>query len=54
MHKSRSCLNQQLPALTSSTRWHKFHLNDVQPLPWDRPVATFMANNHFFYIDVYR
>ena len=29
-------------------------LADVRPLPWSRPVATFMANGQFYYIDVYR
>eukprot|EP00798_Chlamydomonas_sp_ICE-L_P010216 gene10216-8132_t len=27
--------------------------NDVKLLPWDRPVATFMAQGRFYYIDVY-
>lgn len=35
-------------------RWSSFHLSDVQPLPWNRPVATFMAKNRFYYIDVFR
>ena len=37
----------------ASFRWHSFHLDDVRPLPWSRPVATFMAQNRFYYIDVY-
>lgn len=35
-------------------RWSSFNLSDVQPLPWNRPVATFMAKNRFYYIDVFR
>ena len=40
--------------LICTCRWQEFHLNDVRPLPWDRPVATFMANGEYYYIDVYR
>jgi hypothetical protein len=32
----------------------EFKLQDVSPLPWNRPVATFMANGRYYYIDVYR
>ncbi|KAJ9524642.1 hypothetical protein QJQ45_024276, partial [Haematococcus lacustris] len=35
------------------TRRTQFQLSDVQPLPWDRPVATFMAKGQYYYIDVY-
>ncbi len=35
-------------------RFHEFELGDVQPLPWNRPVATFTAKGEFYYIDVYR
>ncbi|KAJ9506550.1 hypothetical protein QJQ45_019611 [Haematococcus lacustris] len=35
------------------TRRTQFQLCDVQPLPWDRPVATFMAKGQYYYIDVY-
>lgn len=39
--------------LLGAPRWHSFQLEDVRTLPWDRPVATFMANGNFYYIDVY-
>ncbi|GFR49560.1 hypothetical protein Agub_g11606 [Astrephomene gubernaculifera] len=39
--------------LLGSSRWHTFNVDDVQPLPWNRPVATFMAKNEFYYIDVF-
>lgn len=48
---------QQIDVRTTSLlgrqRWDHFQLSDVQPLPWDRPVATFIAKNRFYYIDVY-
>lgn len=34
-------------------RWSEFALSDVQPLPWNRPVATFTAKGKFYYIDVF-
>ena len=37
----------------TSHRLHSFHVDEAQPLPWDRPVATFMAQGRFYYIDVY-
>ncbi len=40
--------------LASKRRVERFKLSDVQPLPWNRPVATFMAKGKFYYIDVYR
>lgn len=39
--------------LLGNSRWHQFSVEDVQPLPWNRPVATFMARGQFYYIDVY-
>ncbi|GAX76095.1 hypothetical protein CEUSTIGMA_g3538.t1 [Chlamydomonas eustigma] len=48
---------QQVDVVTTSLlgtrRKHSFNLSDVLPLPWNRPVATFMAKNRFYYIDVY-
>ena len=35
------------------SRWRSFHLDEVKPLPWNRPVATFMARDRFYYIDIY-
>ena len=43
-----------LPCPSAPNRWHSFHLDDVRPLPWSRPVATFMAKDRFYYIDTYR
>ncbi|GLI64615.1 hypothetical protein VaNZ11_007925 [Volvox africanus] len=39
--------------LLGNSKWHSFNVDDVQPLPWNRPVATFTARNRFYYIDVY-
>lgn len=39
--------------LVGLPKWTEFNINDVQPLPWSRPVATFMAKGKFYYIDVY-
>ncbi|EFJ43147.1 hypothetical protein VOLCADRAFT_119166, partial [Volvox carteri f. nagariensis] len=39
--------------LLGNSRWRSFQLEDVRPLPWNRPVATFTARNRFYYIDVY-
>eukprot|EP00198_Chlamydomonas_reinhardtii_P004719 XP_001694055.1 predicted protein [Chlamydomonas reinhardtii] len=29
--------------LLGNSRWSVFSVDDVQPLPWNRPVATFMV-----------
>ncbi|GIL49661.1 hypothetical protein Vafri_5943 [Volvox africanus] len=39
--------------LFGNSKWHSFNVDDVRPLPWNRPVATFTARNRFYYIDVY-
>lgn len=39
--------------LIGLSRWRSFHLDEVRPLPWSRPVATFMARDRFYYIDIY-
>ncbi|KXZ53426.1 hypothetical protein GPECTOR_7g1324 [Gonium pectorale] len=39
--------------LLGNSRWHTFNVDDVQPLPWNRPVATFTARGRFYYIDVF-
>jgi len=49
--------NQELDVKTTSLlgtpRWSHFSISDVHPLPWNRPVATFVAKNKYYYIDVY-
>ncbi|MEW5318709.1 MAG: hypothetical protein WDW38_009907 [Sanguina aurantia] len=40
-------------SLLSTPVWSTFQLSDVTPLPWERPVATFMAKGQFYYIDTY-
>ncbi|KAG2491596.1 hypothetical protein HYH03_010162 [Edaphochlamys debaryana] len=39
--------------LLGRSKWHTFNIDDVRPLPWNRPVATFTAKNQFYYIDVF-
>ncbi|KAG2433717.1 hypothetical protein HXX76_008084 [Chlamydomonas incerta] len=46
-------LEVRTTTLLGSSRWTHFNVDDVQPLPWNRPVATFMAKGRFYYIDVY-
>ncbi|KAG2438408.1 hypothetical protein HYH02_010863 [Chlamydomonas schloesseri] len=46
-------LEVRTTTLLGSSRWNSFNVDEVQPLPWNRPVATFMAKGRFYYIDVY-
>ncbi|GIL73489.1 hypothetical protein Vretimale_5233 [Volvox reticuliferus] len=39
--------------LLGNSKWHSFNVDEVRPLPWNRPVATFTARDRFYYIDVY-
>lgn len=42
-HAASQELDVQTVNLLGRPVWHRFGLEDVEPLPWDRPVATFMV-----------
>jgi len=52
-HAASRMIDVRTTTLLGRTKWAQFHLDDVQPLPWNRPVATFTAKGQFYYIDVY-
>lgn len=50
---SSQMIDVRTTTLLGTSRWRSFHLDEVKPLPWNRPVATFMARDRFYYIDIY-
>uniref|UniRef100_A0A7S0UJZ4 Uncharacterized protein n=1 Tax=Polytomella parva TaxID=51329 RepID=A0A7S0UJZ4_9CHLO len=50
---STGIIETKTTTLFGRSKWDSFNLSDVQPLPWSRPVATFMAKDKFYYIDVF-
>ena len=50
---SNQMVDVRTTTLFGTSQWRSFHLDEVKPLPWNRPVATFMARDRFYYIDIY-